>query len=249
MINAKEDGCKIIIQVDGNAKVGKDIIRKDPNTISNNGKILLALVDRQGLVIGNASSKCTGTITRKREILVENKKVVEKSVIDYLILCDFMYDYLDDLTIDEERNYVLRHVSKRKKSNYICSDHNMLIGKYNLPFRKFRGKERYEFFNFKNEEARIKFLHETNLPNKFSSHFHRGHNFLAACNCFFKQLNSTFHKCFKKIRIRNEVQNKSGTKGIQLLLEKQTLLKDLFLKCKCEICKRLVMTKLLKLIH
>lgn len=47
IINAKEDGCLILLQLDANAKLSSEILKNDPNSISNNGKILLDLVRRQ----------------------------------------------------------------------------------------------------------------------------------------------------------------------------------------------------------
>ena len=64
--NAKEDGCLILLQLDANAKLGNELIKNDPNSISNNGKILLDLVKRQGMHIGNMDQRCTGTITREK---------------------------------------------------------------------------------------------------------------------------------------------------------------------------------------
>ena len=79
---AKQDDFLILIQMDANAKIGCKHIKKDPNSMSHNGQILLDLIHRQGLQIGNTSSKCSGVITRER--ILQNR--VEKSVIDYFIL-------------------------------------------------------------------------------------------------------------------------------------------------------------------
>ena len=58
--------CKILIQMDANAKVGCEIIKSDPNKISNNGRLLVDLVERQNLAILNANDLCEGVITRHR---------------------------------------------------------------------------------------------------------------------------------------------------------------------------------------
>ena len=54
VVKAKDENCMIIIEMDANAKVGKDVIKKDPHTITNNGKLLLDMVERQNLCILNA---------------------------------------------------------------------------------------------------------------------------------------------------------------------------------------------------
>ena len=53
IISAKDNNCLILLQLDANAKVGKQEIPGDPNEISNNGKIMLEMVKRQGLIIAN----------------------------------------------------------------------------------------------------------------------------------------------------------------------------------------------------
>ena len=79
----------------------------------------------------NQDRRCVGTITRERKL--DNK--TEKSVIDYFIICETLKNYLDAMTVDENREMVLRHAIKRKKDNdYVKSDHNVLICKFLLKF-------------------------------------------------------------------------------------------------------------------
>ena len=67
ILSAKSENCMILIQMDANAKVGRDIIGADPNNITDsNGRQLLALASRYGLQILNADAKCRGSITRCR---------------------------------------------------------------------------------------------------------------------------------------------------------------------------------------
>ena len=49
IISAKSESCMIIIQMDANAKVGQQIISRDPNNVTDsNGRHLLELLERQG---------------------------------------------------------------------------------------------------------------------------------------------------------------------------------------------------------
>ena len=50
VIVAKENNCLILLQMDANAKVGKEEISNDPNEASKNGKLLIEMVKRQGLL-------------------------------------------------------------------------------------------------------------------------------------------------------------------------------------------------------
>ena len=58
----------IIIEMDANAKVGNNVIKGDPHTITKNGKLLLDLTSRQALHIANAEDECNGVITRERNV-------------------------------------------------------------------------------------------------------------------------------------------------------------------------------------
>ena len=78
VIKAKDDDCFILIEMDANAKVGDKVIKNDPHLMSNNGKIMMDIMDRQNLVIANALESCKGMITREK--VFETK--TEKSVID-----------------------------------------------------------------------------------------------------------------------------------------------------------------------
>ena len=66
VIDAKNEGCLILIEMDANAKVGPAIVKNDPNQTSENGRLLLGVVERQNLRILNCSPKCKGVVTRER---------------------------------------------------------------------------------------------------------------------------------------------------------------------------------------
>ena len=110
VIKAYDEGCLILIEMDANAKVGKQVINDDPHDTSENGKLLLEFVERQNLKILNADQKCSGVVTRKR--VTVNR--VEESIIDYIITCDILADYLDEMIVDEERQYFLTKYASRK---------------------------------------------------------------------------------------------------------------------------------------
>jgi len=96
---AMDEGCLIIIQVDANAKVGCNVIHKDPNPPSANGRILLELIKNKGLYLVNQDPRCNGTITRER--IMNNR--TERSVIDYFVICEGMKNYFESMKIDEAR--------------------------------------------------------------------------------------------------------------------------------------------------
>ena len=110
VVAAKDDGCMVIIEMDANAKVGNQVIKMDPHEQSNNGKILVEFALRQDLAIVNSHNRCKGAITRERAF--ENK--VEKSIIDYVLVCQELLQYLIQMTIDQERIFVLTNHLKKK---------------------------------------------------------------------------------------------------------------------------------------
>ena len=153
IISAKNQNCKILIQLDANAKIGKENLAGDPNMKSNNGHILLEIIKRQNLCILNTENKCQGVITRQRNTV----KGSELSVLDYIIVCQELKQYFNEMIIDEERAHVLtKYVSAKGRQRKIESDHNVLVGRFMLSYRKMRGAIKREMFNFRNTECQKK---------------------------------------------------------------------------------------------
>ena len=156
VINAKMFGNLVCIQMDANAKLGPVLISSDPNPRSSNGDLLVDLCDRNDLIICNTTQLCQGVITRQR-VTVNG---TERSVLDYLILCQEMFNFLTSLKIDEARSHVLTKYAKvRGKATVIQSDHNPLIAQFNQLWsdKSTQENERYELFNFKDPEGIIRF--------------------------------------------------------------------------------------------
>ena len=107
--------------MDANAKLGKQVIPNDPNDQSKNGKRLQHIVEENDLIIVNASSVCTGAITRYRK----TKNSEERSILDYFIVCQKFFNHVKRLEIDEKREYCLtKYATKLGKESHKESDHN-----------------------------------------------------------------------------------------------------------------------------
>ena len=50
---AKSHDRGVIIELDANAKLGKDVIKGDPHKMSENGKLLMEIIHRQNLFVVN----------------------------------------------------------------------------------------------------------------------------------------------------------------------------------------------------
>ena len=66
---AKDNNCMVVIEMDANAKVGKDVLRGDPHKMTGNGKLMLDMLERQNLTILNSLDICKGCITRERKFI------------------------------------------------------------------------------------------------------------------------------------------------------------------------------------
>ena len=78
-----------------------------------------------------SSSKCTGLITRNRKVGEKE----EKSIIDFIIVCKDLEDYLTEMTIDEFKNTSLYRCSKTSRGPKIkYSDHNLLSASFSIKF-------------------------------------------------------------------------------------------------------------------
>ena len=202
ILDAKSESCMILIQMDANAKVGSSVISCDPNTEEDgNGGQLLSLVDRQSLVLLNASDLCKGAITRCRVTTVNT----ETAILDYIIVCQELYQYFLSMFIDEGRNYTLTKYSTTKgKRKKVESDHNPMYAKFNIVYSKLKQlNKRREIFNLKNKECKERFFEHTNRGERLQNCFKSGQDFSAQSKQFMKTLDDALHKSFKKIRIKD----------------------------------------------
>ena len=148
---AKDANCCILVQLDANAKVGQLIIPSDPNQISENGKLLMNMIERQNLCLQNSSPVCKGAITRMRI----TKQSVEESILDYLITCDKLSECIEEMFIDEAQTFsLMKYASTKGNQKIIKSDHNVMFASFNMQFQNvIYKKQRNELFNLKNKEC------------------------------------------------------------------------------------------------
>ena len=111
--------------MDANAKLGKDLINGDPNTMSDNGKILWDITQRRSCLVVNTTNKCKGTITRNRS----RSGKTEESVIDYVIVNQKVEPYVQEMVIDEKKRESPNQISE-EESYSIGSQHTNLYIKY-----------------------------------------------------------------------------------------------------------------------
>ena len=108
IVAAKLQNKGIIMELDANSKLGPDFIKNDKHEMSENGKLLLRLVQRNDLIVINSLDICEGLITRERI----TDKVNEQSTIDFIIVCRKMLPFVTRMIIDEARAHVLTKYAK-----------------------------------------------------------------------------------------------------------------------------------------
>ena len=102
VVRAYLSGTSVLIAEDSNAKLGPLWINGDPHPMSDNGRLLVEMIQRQELAVINNSSKCTGgPITRKR--VVNGRE--EISCIDFILASQDLTNCLDYALIDSQQLY------------------------------------------------------------------------------------------------------------------------------------------------
>ena len=198
IISAKLNGNLICAELDANSKIGMENISLDPNHISANGRILMEIVVRNGLIVVNSTGKCFGTITRIRKTTHSE----EKSVIDYFVVCHEFFELICSLLIDEERKYVLTKYSSRMGVKCIKkSDHNVLVCSLNIKWDNRIRKERKEVFKLKDVEGLRSFSEKTSNCSKLVQLSQHSTDFLDDADKWMKTIENIKHQSFKKIRI------------------------------------------------
>ena len=156
------------------------------------------------MVLLNSSERFEGAITRQR--VTRNK--VERSIIDFIFVCEKLAVFFEQMFIDEERNFPLtKYASIKGVKKMIESDHNILYAKFTIEYENTPWKQdRYEVFNLKNPECQAKFSEVTNDSLKLRKCFNGSQTFQEDCNKFFKSLDDILHQCFRKIKVGKPIK-------------------------------------------
>ena len=90
------DGISFLWIGDCNGKLGRDVMEGDTNDGTPNGQLIKQIINKHNLIIVNGSEKCNGKWTR----WLENG---QKSVIDYVIVSEDMYEFVNSMLKNEEK--------------------------------------------------------------------------------------------------------------------------------------------------
>ena len=79
-------------------KLGPEVKKGDPHEKSMNSDLLLSILTRNNLIVCNWTDICSRVLKRTKTTV----KGEEKSVIDFLIVCEELFAYMIEMKIDEE---------------------------------------------------------------------------------------------------------------------------------------------------
>ena len=209
VIKAELSGRDIMICFDANSKLGPKHIPGDPHQMSENGKIVEGIIERHALCVGNSiKGKSKGVITRERTTL----NGVERSAIYLILLSGELVEHLNEIHVDEEKQFALESITKRKKGTEIKkSDHNSIISNFTFKWDKHLKKHREMHFNLKNSEGLVKFKEATS-KDILTSLVSKDNDANILMKKFMKRLNGIIHACFKKTRITEKQDNEDIVK-------------------------------------
>ena len=193
----------VICMGDMNSKLGQEFIPNDPKQISENGKILAGILERNALTVVNGlQGKCEGLITRERHTV----NGVEKSIIDFVIVSQDLVKYVGKMTIDDKRKYVLTRLMKTKHGIIKKeSDHNTIITELRVKWKPDRKSSKVEVYNLKSKECQKSFKQDTDETSELSNIIDKDEDIDKITKKFVHRLDGFIKKHFKKVRVTEKV--------------------------------------------
>ena len=136
------------------------------------------------------------------------------------------------MVIDEENKYAVESYSKVGNQVKISkTDHNMLIGKFNLKVLKKIVNSRREIFKYDDVEGQKKFK-ELTSKNTLSRCFDDERSILKASEQWLKELKNILHRSFKKVRVGNVKKQNDVVEKMKLKQKLKLKLDDLKMEAK-----------------
>ena len=208
----------MIIAINANAWLGSSWIKNDPHIRNRNGQLFNNFLLRNPHIsLVNSLSLCEGSITRSRKV----GDKVEKSIIDFALVCDKIFPFVSRMVIDEKKIYSLaNYSSKSNGKKVIHSDHNSLIVYLNLQTKRERDEEKI-IFNYQDQRSMLSFHQITSNTSAFSDCFKGIESFDMKVLKWSKKLKSSIYKSFEKIRI-----NKKRPKKCSIFSRRKSALKS-----------------------
>ena len=161
---AELEGEGFLLQGDLNSWLGSDIIQNDPRNLNNNEKRFNTFLTENSLTVVNALGICKGLITR---IKMRDGKI-QKSIIDFFVVCKRLRPYLKEMIIDDQKDKILTNYNGVNKGKKVAvdTDHMTMLLKMNLNIFPQRS-QKIEMLDFKYKKGN-KFLKFKELKQMIS---------------------------------------------------------------------------------
>ena len=214
VIEAKNAGSGLIIQMDGNLWAGSEIIKNDPRPQNSNGRLFKQFLNRNpNLTVVNSLNLCEGLITRTR---ICNGKL-EQSVLDFFIVCNLVLPFIKKMVIDEDGRHILTNYEQvRQRGKATDSDHATEY--LDLEMKIITEKpSRNEIWNFKSEESQKTFKKNTSETNEFTNCFSTEQPIMMQIENWQKVLKKNIQVSFKKVRIKTNQKVKLSPQMARLI--------------------------------
>ena len=223
--SAWTSGSGFVLQFDGNLWAGDQLVPGDPRKQNKNGKLFQGFLARQpNLSVVNALPLCEGLITRCRS----KEGNIEKSVLDFFVVCSRVLPHITKMVIDEKRKHILTNYRNvRKGVKAIDSDHFTEYMDVNLQLITEKPVRR-EIFNFKDKESLEAFKDITSRTEEFSDCYNDDQPLLKQVEQWREVLKSHCQRAFKKIRINKKRYMKPLKPEISRLIDQRNNLKKNF---------------------
>ena len=214
--NSGED---YILIGDLNAKIGnkEDGIKGNKEGKNNAGKALLKLEEEVKGVIVNKTRKCNGLWTR-----VNTQKENEKSVLDYVLTNESIFEDIKEMKIDEEKLYRL---TKYKGREIKETDHNTMIIEINDEVIKQKKEKQYRW-NTKSKKGWLKYEKDTENNKELDSTWKNDKNIPKEWKDWKRVMYNIFDKTFGKIRLTGKQKQGIDEEVRTMIQDKRDIRKE-----------------------
>ena len=215
--NIEKSGEDYILIGDLNAKIGnkENGISGNKEDINEAGRALLNLEIKTEGIIVNKTEKCKGKWTRVQH----TKKNEEKSILDYVVTNQGIYEDIIEMKIDEDKIYKLTNY-KRKEA--VETDHNTILIDINDD-RLRQKKEKQLKWMTNNKEKWKKYYSTTDSNNELDQTWRKGGQSQENWKEWEKIIHKILNETFGKFRITNNNKQGIDKEVKELLNEKREI--------------------------
>ena len=171
------------------------------------------------LTVLNSLPICKGLITRTRTLITGK---VEKSVLDFFVVCSLVLTHITEMLVDEERNYAITNYTQIPKGGKaVDSDHMTTLAKIQLNIVPHK-MQTESVYNLKNIICKKPFKSNTSSTRDFTESINNHNSVQFKCDEWNRVLDSHIKQAFNKLKVR---KSKIKPCEVDSLIKKRNKLK------------------------